>query len=266
MKNSDNFVILLTATFIVSAQNKGSVFSTQERTEQYKNNLKLLLENCKAKNYVICDNSSFDFSSFKSEFYDLCKEKNKVVEYISFSSAVEGDKSAGEFEIIAYALNHSKLISEAEYVYKLTGRIIVKNINAIIRTSSLKKNYFRKELWQIDNISKNRLIECNTVLFGAKKDYLLNTLQLYKGEVSDTNNIEKIFYESFSSLNAKPFYFAREPYFFGKNASIGCLYTPNKIKWFIFNALCILRLRNCAFKLICFCKTKFFKYKILNIW
>ncbi len=95
------------------------------------------IEKCASLNYkiVFCENSGYDSKKITA----LCTSKN--IEYIKFTSkeSYKG-KGHGEKEIFEYALAHSRILKDAEYIVKITGRLFIKNIDLILK--NLPENNF----------------------------------------------------------------------------------------------------------------------------
>lgn len=96
---------------------------------------------------VFCENSGY-----KSEAIEAACERAGI-EFLQFkSSKSHMGKGHGEWEIIDHAFIHSALLDKCEYVLKLTGRIYVRNLPAIIRdlpTSDflICSNFVRNLTW-----------------------------------------------------------------------------------------------------------------------
>jgi hypothetical protein len=82
---------------------------------------------------IYVDNSGFDLGIFIDKF------KSDHVEWISFYGLdypSHYHRGYGEFKLIDYAFSHSKILLEmgnADVVYKITGRYIIKNLSTFIR-------------------------------------------------------------------------------------------------------------------------------------
>lgn len=75
-----------------------------------------------------------DNSNTRSEKILNLKQKFKGLEYHCFvSSKSHLGKSQGEVEIINYALKNSGFLGSVDYLIKITGRYIIKNIDIIFR-------------------------------------------------------------------------------------------------------------------------------------
>ena len=122
-------IILLTAC--INPGNTPFTFlnNQEERKMQYIKALKFYLSNSNFK-IVFADNSNVDISSSFSQEIESGR-----LEYLTFqgNKDKERGKGVGECEIIQYALRNSKIINRYQKVrvQKITGRLIIKNINLI---------------------------------------------------------------------------------------------------------------------------------------
>lgn len=132
-------IILLTGCIEPNGMVQTTLNDKEVRKEQYINALNFYLQKT-GHSIVFVDNSNSDISYlFKS--YVLSGR----LEYLSFSGNQRKDKGKGygECEIIQYALDHSKIIktSKDKRIAKITGRLIVSNINIIISLHSVLFNH-----------------------------------------------------------------------------------------------------------------------------
>ena len=123
----------------------------EERRKQYVKSLRYYIKHTNAKKIVYCDNSNQKYiPKLKKE----ASECNKQFEWVSFlgdtKKCLEKGKGYGEGEIIEYALKNSKLLKEASYFIKVTGRVIIKNYNILVRFMNKNNTYFLRN--SADNI------------------------------------------------------------------------------------------------------------------
>lgn len=139
---NQNLVALLTAC--IDPANVYSVArrDPQTRLNDYLQSFKYILHLPGIANIVFCENSGADLSEIR-EVVRLHNPYHKNVEILSFYGQPdhpEYGKGYGEMRIIDYALNHSKNIQESTMVMKITGRLIVSNIEAMTRAIAKTKN------------------------------------------------------------------------------------------------------------------------------
>lgn len=129
-----NYVILLTACVNPNGMSFTKLQNTDERALQYIDALKWYLTNTEFK-VVFVENTMSDFSL---EFTDYINSGR--LEYITFDGNNYDrclGKGYGEGIIIEMALKKSSFIKHADYIIKITGRLILKNINSIINKQKL---------------------------------------------------------------------------------------------------------------------------------
>lgn len=135
---SEQTVILLTASVNVRNVINTKLQDSEIRKAHYIEAILYYLNNTQF-NIVFCENTN-------TNFYDEIdiKDKNKRLEYLYFngnSQSIFKGKAYGEMMIIKYALENSIFLRNSKYIIKITGRIIVSNINNIV--SNLKTNLNR---------------------------------------------------------------------------------------------------------------------------
>lgn len=124
-------ILLLTGCINPNGMAYTTLSDQEERKSQYVKAIRYYLSKTKYS-IVFAENSGTDVSNlFRSEI------TSGRIECISFNGNQnkERGKGYGECEIIQYALNNSRLINsdKNQRIAKITGRLIVKNISAIIR-------------------------------------------------------------------------------------------------------------------------------------
>lgn len=132
-------IILLTGCIEPNGMVQTTLNDKEVRKEQYINALNFYLQKT-GYSVVFVDNSNSDISyHFKTYI------QSGRLEYLSFcgNQRKERGKGYGECEIIQYALDHSKMIktSKDKRIAKITGRLIVKNINIIISLHTTFSNH-----------------------------------------------------------------------------------------------------------------------------
>ena len=128
-------ILLLTGCINPNGMTMTALSNQEERKKQYVEAIHFYLSNTRYP-IVFSENSGTDISHlFKKEI------QSGRLEYLSFSGNQnkEKGKGYGECEIIQYALNNSKIIHFAKdkRIAKITGRLIIRNINSIARVHSI---------------------------------------------------------------------------------------------------------------------------------
>ena len=227
-KNEKKNLIIVTATICPSS----NVFlleikDIQIRFQQYMNSLYSLLDT-KYVNYIVfCDNSNYEFD--KSSLIKYAHTKGKEIELLSYKSKIDCNqygKGAGEAEIMNYILNNSILIQQVDSFYKLTGRVIIKNLDRVIKTSMQGNHFIHKRIY-----INNYLNEYVETIF-----YKLNIEQFKKLDdmrflVNDRNGIyyEHVFFQQMQKHGIDYDSFRVYPIKHGISGSTGLRYDEPKI-------------------------------------
>lgn len=231
-------VIMSSSSLILSSTIKPSdsipfleLKSVEERIKQYLKALIFYITETEIENIIFCDNSNFsDGLNLISEVgYNLSLAFGKKFEILSFPMSKESvmfGKGYGEGEIIKFVLDNSQLIKETRTFYKVTGRLIVKNINLLNKLTNYEIAFQKQGKDSVDtrffkvsiNFYKEHLIEC------------------YK-EVNDKEGLylEKIFYKKLKNLSIPSF--PVYPLIVGQSGSTGIYYNDKFIKAFLKNIL-----------------------------
>ena len=114
-----------------------------ERAKQYIDSIHYYIEKTSIASIVFCDNSG---TRAPEHLFELAQKYSKRFEWISFlgdkKKSVEQGKGYGEGEIIEYALSHSSILKSAGYIVKVTGRVVIRNINLLLRFMREDRIYF----------------------------------------------------------------------------------------------------------------------------
>lgn len=239
-----NEIVLLITGCIApdSSQKYLELKDIDERLKQYIDSIMFYIQESNFQKIVFCENSNTKFDI--SEICKAAKIKNKIFEFISFqgnaNETVLHGKGYGEGEIIDYALNHSELLTNSLRFAKVTGRLIIRNIDAI--TNQLDRsdnaNYFFADIYRIKAI--------DTRFFVSTKIFYNNHLRsTYKQtDNSSRKAIEDLFYEQLK--NEREYRcFKKYPRFDGKSGGNGRNYSKeNNLKLRFFDILCLCGIFN----------------------
>ena len=130
-----NVTLLLTACVNPDGMSFTALQNPIIRKEQYINALLYYINNTELP-IVFVENTNSDFSNLFQYYID-----NGRLEYLTFMGNNYPKclgKGYGEAEIITYGLNNSRIIRETNYLIKITGRLIVRNINEIANNPILR--------------------------------------------------------------------------------------------------------------------------------
>ncbi len=157
-----SYVLLLTATIkplgILEPKGRNDI---SEREKDYFKAVKFYL----AKGYKVV---FVENSDTKSELILNLRTQYNNLEYLSFTSKTSHlGKSHGEVEIFHYAMANSQFLKEVDYLIKITGRYVIKNIDDVI----IPTNFVSKEIYV--NPTRN-LKWADSRLMLMRKSYYLN--------------------------------------------------------------------------------------------
>lgn len=140
VNNANDICLIITGTVYPA---KGvfalKILDSCVRKDQYLKSIRYYIEKTRIKNIIFCDNSA---AEIEPDLYMLARKHNKNFEWLSFKgnedAVIKYGKGYGEGEIIKYVLENSKLILTCSSFVKVTGRLIVSNIDCVIRYASRK--------------------------------------------------------------------------------------------------------------------------------
>ena len=229
MKRYQNMCLIITGTIVPNDNIYClNLKNSEERLRQYLNSLEFYINNSQLNNIVFCDNSN-TFVKKIASLEKLARKQNKNFEYLFFQGNQENilkkGKGYGEGEIIEYVLEHSNLIKRSTVLVKVTGRLIVKNINLILFLIHKNQNYF--------DVVKTKV--CDTRFYIVSKEmYNHFFVQAYK-RVDDKKNIwiEHIFKKIILDNNLSFKLFPIQPNIIGISGSTGKKYRNySKLKYY----------------------------------
>ena len=157
----EEYVALLTGTIDSSVfKNTGNkIVDVKERLEQYEKSIEKYIKESVFTTIVFAENSGYPFNF--EYFKNMAAMYQKKFEYIACESYVDDTvkkgKSYGEARLIEDALKQSALLKDKTTIYKLTGRIFLKNSKEKCRTMKKHRNEFiiyDSKKWCFTNIFK----------------------------------------------------------------------------------------------------------------
>lgn len=144
----NKIAILLTACINPNGMSKTILQDKEIRKRQYEDALNFYLANTTVP-IVLVENTNYELS----HKYDNQIKEGRL-EYITFNGN-DYDKSKGkgfgEALILLYAINNSEIIKRTKYIIKITGRIIIPEINKLIKSPLYKLN----NLFRCDFVGHN---------------------------------------------------------------------------------------------------------------
>lgn len=207
--------------------------SQEERKKQYLQSIRYYIENTNVINIVFCDNSGAEPDL---ALINLANDKGKNFEWLSFNGdlkkSVECGKGYGEGEILKYAMQNSKIIMDCEIIIKITGRMIVKNINSILFLMHYGENYFYPVVEE-----GGKPFVC-TKIFIVKKGVFSNSFVDSFIDVKDDchNYIEHVYAKVILNSQCSYKILPLNPMILGMSGTTGEMYKPSLIKqlWYDF--------------------------------
>lgn len=177
---------------------------------------------------VFVENSNTNIKSEVADFTDIDKFEFLTFDGNEYNKSL--GKGYGELKCIEYAVLHSKFISEATFIFKVTGRYKVLNFNTFLEN-------FRKEP-NIDLLIdfKLNLTFSDSRFFGFTKKFVKDYLMRFESIVNDS---EGIYFENIlikAALIAisdgyvyRPLYAL--PRISGYSGSLGVRYNSSYLHW-----------------------------------
>ncbi len=182
IKHSKPVSLLLTACVNPNGMSFTALQNKEERKQQYKNALSFYLAETIAP-IIFIENTGIDFSSEYEEWI-----KKGRLEYITFDGnnySRSLGKGYGEALIINEAIKRSRFLQESKYVIKITGRLIIKNINQILSSPWLRfNNVFRADL--------RESVHLWTTIFVIETKELKN---IFSDKINIINDSKGVFFE-----------------------------------------------------------------------
>lgn len=229
--------ILLTGTINTSVFNNVNVVLTDlnERLRQYSNTIIRYIEDSEFDKIVFVENSGYPFD--KNYFLELAHKYEKEFEYLPFignrDKISSYGKSYGDAECITFGIKNSNILKNEKYIYKVTGRIYLKNSKDICKTQYSCDNEF---------VVYNDTKWCHTNFFKVKREDYLKFLSDVQEECDDFNkkSIEYIYYERLLSSNMNSSCFSVYPDLIGVIGGSGALYDKKRIELIVRNILCLV--------------------------
>lgn len=133
-----NFVLLLTACINPKGMSKTVLQDKDKRLAQYKAALEWYLQNTNVK-IVFIENTCFDISNDYAEH--IKSGRLEVLTFDGNNYDKKLGKGYGEALIIEYGFKKSQFIKEAKDIVKITGRLIIKNIEQLLNHSKSNSVY-----------------------------------------------------------------------------------------------------------------------------
>lgn len=177
---TSNEVVLIITGCVSPIMNQNSLVLKDigERYRQYIESIKYYVDNSLFYNIVFCDNSGYDAPD-QVELCNYALAHEKRLEWLSFRGNLEksasiSNKGIGEDEIMDFVFSNSNLAKKSRSFVKITGRLILMNISALMSYAEYGKNYFYRDLYgRVDHGVDTRfyVMDTNYYLNNIRKCY-----------------------------------------------------------------------------------------------
>lgn len=222
MKRS--YVILLTACVNPGCMPFTVLNDTSERLRQYREALDFYLNETTLP-IVFCENTLCDFSEDYKEYIASGR-----LEYITFDGN-NFDKSRGkgygEALIMEEAFRHSRLLDQCNFVVKITGRLIVRNISQLVKDNRRMFTDTIQTFYPNNNMADSRLVI-------LPKLFCIDDFLARKDSINDTEGyyFEHLLYDAVISRKKYIYIpFLHVPLIDGVSGSTGNLYKSDNVKY-----------------------------------
>lgn len=224
----NNTLLFLTGCIKPDGMSMTSLQDPLVRQQQYIEAIRFYISKTSLK-ILFIDNSNTDLSSFFQP--EIKDSRIEILTFAGNNFNKSLGKGYGECEIIEYALNNSIFMNDADYIIKVTGRLCVNNISALINSMKDFASIYAQRIKM-----GPQGMSCLSYFFGCPKDFIRNYFLPMKSEINDSKNIffEHVLYRSVLTWKSRGGKF-REFYFpiqlIGQSGSTGMKYTPRKIDY-----------------------------------
>lgn len=213
------YVILLTACVNPGGMPFTVLTDSSERLRQYRAALDFYLRETSYP-IVFCENTLCDFSDDYKQYI-----KTGRLEYITFdgnSFDKSRGKGYGEAIIMAEAFSRSRLMMSCDYLIKITGRLVVKNISALIKDNNRMITSTIQTFHPNNNMIDSRV-------FILPRRFVTDVFLPSKKHINDTNGVffEHVLFNTIISRQSFVYIpFLKVPLIEGMSGSKGNKYTP----------------------------------------
>ena len=201
-------VLLITGAIDLSSFNvpATTVANVWKRLSQYVRSIEYAIDHYTTVTHLIfCENTNYNYDY--SDLSQKARSKGKFFETLLFSGdyfniQLRG-KGYGEGEIIRYALDKSQYLNKCQSFYKLTGRLIVKNMDRII-TATCSESAFDFHPGVIYSRKRNHV---ETIFYKAERNLYQKYLNEAYQEVDELKfqYLEHIFYQCLAGFKLTSF-------------------------------------------------------------
>jgi hypothetical protein len=201
-------VLLITGAIDLSLFNipATKVAGIEQRFSQYLSSIEYAIDHYnKVTHIIFCENTGYNYDY--SELKGNASLKGKFFEVLTFkgdyNNIQQQGKGYGEGEIIRYAIEKSQYLNSCPSFYKLTGRLIVKNMDRIIATT-FSESAFDFQPGAIYNRKRDHI---ETIFYKTDRNLYQRYLYDAYREVDEAKfqYLEHVFYQRLKGLKLKSF-------------------------------------------------------------
>ena len=232
---SRDVVLIITACIQPNMNQRYLVLKdVSERLFQYLSCIEYYIAESPFCNIVFCDNSNYSIIE-RDALVHKAKLKGKNLEMLSFMGnsdlvAKYSTKGIGEDEIMDYVLTNSVLASQAKTFFKVTGRLLITNLQDLVKDIHYGCNYFLRDMYSDTRSLDTRFYAMDMVCYN----------QLLHRCYERVNDYDMSYERAFFLLirgNYLPF--RRYPRFVGRSSGVGIDYgSEPKIKLKVLDTMC----------------------------
>ena len=252
--NRDKVILIITACISPNTNQRHLVLKdVDERLRQYLDSIYYYLRESFFKKIIFCDNSGYDYNEI-GNIIDFASSIGKELEWLSFKGnsdlvAKYSTKGIGEDEIMDYIFTNSKLVIGAKSFVKVTGRLLVQNVDALLYTAQYGKNYFYRNIYSDD------FHELDTRFYVMDIDYYNLKVRNCYNRIKDYDMSMELVYSKL--IHNDYALLSHYPRIKGCSGGVGTDYgKESEIKLFIFDVLCKLNIFNhCSWLIILYIRT-----------
>lgn len=217
-------LLLLTACVNPNGMSYTVVQDYKVRLNQYLLGISFVLSHTTVP-VLFVDNSGFDMSLIKSQFQPFVDEgRLEILSFMGNNYDKSLGKGYGEAVIIEYALQNSILMKKTDVVIKITGRLICKNINTILKLCNHNNTVIANVL-----TDKMRRCELRSQVFAAPPRFFNDFFIDNKYKLNDSRHyyFEHLLWEASLQWQKEGGFFKEFlflPVIEGQSGSVGTIY------------------------------------------
>jgi hypothetical protein len=214
------------------------------REAQYVDSILFYIRSKAIRNIVVCDNSGFDHAK-NERLAAEAKKYGKDIEFLSFVGDKDKIKSQGkgygEGQIMEYTFRASRLLGKEENFFKVTGRVIVLNIDRIASRVKPGHTYFQK--MTMNPLNKLYKFNVDTRLYYCSRAFFERHLLDAFTSVDDNGGryLEHTYYDRMVLDKVRWKEFAVFPRYTGISGSTGLSYSKPLLKWWVQKIIYVLK-------------------------